>query len=149
MSANYAAGSSQVLTADTNSSDSADSGSGMGGDTQSTGSGNGHGPVWQMAGKALIILLVIFGLVLGGRWVWGNYSGDDSPASDTPVAIDPQPLPINSVEPIEPDPQPVVDADGDIPPLGVANPLAMTAGAAILAAALYRFGNFAHQSNRR
>ena len=120
------------------------------GNAQMTDPGNDRTPVWQLAGKALVILLVIFGLVLGGRWVWSNYSSDDSGPSETTEVVEPEPLPINdnSTDNQAPEPEPIA-VDGDIPSLGPANPIAMTIGAAILAATLYRFSNLAHQPNRR
>lgn len=153
-SANPAAGYGRTLMADDASGGSADGGSHQmdGGDAQMTDdSGGDRPPVWQMAGKALIILLVIFGLVLGGRWVWSNYSGDDGNGEATPTetAPEPQPLPINDVvDETANEPEPIAVGD-DIPALGPANPVVMTIGAAILAATLYRFSNLAHQSNRR
>ena len=118
-------------------------------DIQMTDPGGDQTPVWQLAGKALVILLVIFGLVLGGRWVWSNYSSDDSGDNITTEVVEPEPLPIDtSADNQAPEPEPIA-VDGDIPPLGPANPIAMTIGAAILAATLYRFSNLAHQPNRR
>lgn len=151
-SANYSAGYGQTLMADTASGSSTGSSNQSGGsDAQMTDPDNDRTPVWQMAGKALIVLLVIFGLVLGGRWAWSNYSSDDSDAAQTEetAVVEQEPLPINdsvaddqlSSEPIE--------VDGDIPALGPADPIVMTVGAAILAATLYRFSNLAHQPNRR
>ena len=140
--------------ADTTPGGFTDSGSNQPGnsDAQMTDPGDDHTPVWQLAGKALVILLVIFGLVLGGRWVWSNYSSDDSGDNGTTEVVEPVPLPINDIstdnQVPEPEPEPIA-VDGDIPPLGPANPIAMTIGAAILAATLYRFSNLAHQPSRR
>lgn len=144
-------------TASAGSSGGGDSPSG-GGDSQMTDPGGDQTPVWQLAGKALVILLVVFGLVLGGRWVWSNYSDDDSDATGTTtdtseVSTAPIPLPIDdgadAGQGVAPEPVADTVVDGDIPALGPANPIAMTIGAAILAAALYRFSSLAHQPNRR
>ena len=157
-SANYSAGSGQTLMTDavsagpTNSNGNSQPGNG---NTQMTDPGNDRTPVWQLAGKALIIILVISGLVLGGRWVWSNYSDDDSAAVETAAEVaEPEPLPINDASEAGQgkaalEPEPIgVEAD-DIPSLGPANPVAMTIGAAALAATLYRFSNLAHQPSRR
>ena len=140
--------------ADTTPGGSTDSGSNQPGnsDIQMTDPGGDQTPVWQLAGKALVILLVIFGLVLGGRWIWSNYSSDDSGDNATTEVVEPEPLPINDTSTDNQAPEPVpepIAVDGDIPALGPANPIAMTIGAAILAATLYRFSNLAHQPSRR
>ena len=133
---------------------------GDGGSHQPSDPDNGNRSVWQIAGKSLVILLVIFGLVWGGRWVWSNYSDDNSTDAEVTeeVVESPEPLPINigaanngevTESTSEPIPEVDVGDDGDIPALGPADPLAMTVGAAILAAALYRFSGLAHQSDRR
>lgn len=143
----------RVLMADTASTGSTGSSSNHSDNgTQMTDPDDDQTPVWQLAGKALIVLLVIFGLVLGGRWVWSNYSSDDSETTETTETTEqaPLPLPVDDATADEaaPEPEPV-PVDGDIPALGPANPVAMTIGAAILAATLYRFSNLAHQPNRR
>lgn len=159
MSANYATnfyGQSLMSEASpsTGGTRGSDSGSADGAG-QSSGSGDDKQSVWYMAGKSLVILLVIFGLVWGGRWAWDNYASDDS-ASPEPVAevetTAPQPLPLDGSAGevgAAPVPETVVGDYEDIPSLGPASPLAMTIGAAILAAALYRFSNLAHQPSRR
>ncbi len=131
-----------------------------GGSHQPSGPDNGGRSTWQIAGKSLVILLVIFGLVWGGRWVWSNYSDDDSTDTETTeeVSENPEPLPINigigtvtsevTESTSEPIPETGMGDDGDIPALGPADPLAMTVGAAVLAAVLYRSG-LARQPARR
>ena len=158
-SANYAAnfyGQSLMSEATPSSGEtkSNDSGSTAGGSGQSSGSDNNKS-VWYMAGKSLVILLVIFGLVWGGRWAWNNYSTDESTEATQTAEVEtkaPEPLPLDGPSGevgAGLGSETIVGDDEDIPSLGPANPLAMTVGAAILAAALYRFSNLAHQPNRR
>ena len=147
-SANHSA-YGRVLMADTASTGSTSSSNHSDNGTQMTDPDDDQTPVWQLAGKALIVLLVIFGLVLGGRWVWSNYSSEDNETTETTETTEQVPLPVNDTTAGEaaPGPEPV-PVDGDIPALGPANPVVMTIGAAILAATLYRFSNLAHQPNR-
>lgn len=151
-SASYPATYGRSLMADVTSGGSTDSGSNQSDNgTQMTDPGDDRAPVWQLAVKALVILLVIFGLVLGGRWVWSNYSSDDSATTEeTTAAVEEQePIPINIGQETAPEPEQTA-VDGDIPALGPADhPIALTIGAAILAATLYRFSHLAHQPNRR
>ena len=74
-------------------------------------------PVWLLVAKAIVILLVVFGLIWGGRWLWNRYNDDDSADNgdidtsqgvETPVQVQ-EPVPVVVDTPSVTD-QPAVNA---------------------------------------